>query len=290
VYCRFLIAGYCNGMVAIYDITTTSPLLLDYEKDSLQDITVISPFWTFQAHLGPVTGVNFDPAAPRHFITASKDRYLKVWDLDLRQEVESRKIGLVMDSCWIRGWIHVAITMDAAISNLSCQHNFVRFYQLGSIQARPTCAEFTDISSISFHDGITLQATERGSVTSTYFDNFWRETDYERNKKKHNVVNISTLTLDESSFEPLANNPDKPIDGEVSKEQPRVILTFKRERVKTTLPDPKPQFFEDYARFLPYIRINKIAWSPLGGFFATGYRCGLLTVSPANFDSLYAGR
>lgn len=37
-----------------------------------------------------------------------------------------------------------------------------------------------------------------------------------------------------------------------------VISFFAFLQVKSILPDAKPQFFEDYVRFLPFLRINKV--------------------------------
>lgn len=109
--------AYSGGVVAVFDVTTTSPLLMETVNDDSQTTTtIINPFWCFQAHLGPVTGICFDPMSSRFFVTGSKDRHMKLWDLHLRQELESRKVGLIHDICWVRGWINLAVAVDAAIS------------------------------------------------------------------------------------------------------------------------------------------------------------------------------
>lgn len=114
---RFLAVAYYSGVVAVFDVQTTSTLLAENVIEDSQDTTrIVNPFWCFQAHLGPINGLSFDPMSPRFFVTGSKDRNLKLWDLHLRQEIECRKIGLIHDICWVRGWINVAVAVDAAIS------------------------------------------------------------------------------------------------------------------------------------------------------------------------------
>ena len=48
---RFIVAGFANGVVGIWDLGTKSPLLLKEET--------IYPVWSFYSHSGIVTGESF---------------------------------------------------------------------------------------------------------------------------------------------------------------------------------------------------------------------------------------
>jgi len=81
----------------------------------------LNPMWHIPAHFSPVTAINIDPKTPRYFYTGSMDRTIRAWDLELRQEMECKKVGGIIDMCWVRGWIHLGVSVDAAVSyvNLS---------------------------------------------------------------------------------------------------------------------------------------------------------------------------
>lgn len=111
-----MVTGYASGLLAVFDLETKSKLLQIAGKDEDVPVMIFYPFWVFRGHKWPVMGIHIDPGNPRYFYTASMDRYLKSWDMDLRLEIEAKKIGMVIDTCWIRGWIHLAASTDLAVS------------------------------------------------------------------------------------------------------------------------------------------------------------------------------
>jgi WD40 repeat protein len=108
VFYRYAVAGFVSGLVAVFDLETTSKLLKKYEVDeSGTSVLTYFPFWLINTHLAAVTGVHIDPVCPRFFYTGSMDRTLKAWDMDLRSEIETKKVGCMIDSCFVRGTSYV---------------------------------------------------------------------------------------------------------------------------------------------------------------------------------------
>ena len=112
---RLLAAGYGSGLVAIFDVPSRSRLLRKSVVMDDKDCTVeILPFWYIRAHTDVVSVVTFASFRSRYLISCSHDYYIKTWDLEQRREVESKKIGMVLDAVWIRGWVHLAVAADYA--------------------------------------------------------------------------------------------------------------------------------------------------------------------------------
>ncbi|CAL8143851.1 unnamed protein product [Orchesella dallaii] len=401
---RFMAVGYANGVVAVFDLQTTSPLLTQTTCDDNAKITVINPFWTFHGHRLPVRGIRFDPMNPRYLVTASQDRTIKVWDTYIRAERDNKRVGIALDLCWVRGWMHQIAAFETFVSNQSAMYNYVRVFQIGSGTGRATCPEIFNPTTVDFYHGLTIQGTDDGLVSATYYDIFWRECDFERNRKKKNLVRLSNISIDRSSytpinssdfsvtlkkltnavmsskaylepaavdeydgtyqvclegkfcgmdiFEPLPNT--NTVDGSLKKtinpvgvdiktmnakakrrksvnrdedenegtlnqshqgekvdiiqksnnrdgllpvfdvnirdETPKVILSFVKERPNSAVPNDKLELakFEELIRFQPFLRVNKVSWSPKGDVIAVGYRNGLISLIPGSFDDIFA--
>jgi len=203
--------------------------------------------------------------------------------------MECKKVGCVIDMCWIRGWIHLGVSVDAAVSNPSSQYNFLRFYTVGNVLSRPNIVEYMNVISTNFFEGMILSGCENGRVTISYYDAFWKECDYDRNKKKKNVINIGRVNVDENAFEPIpyAKN-EQDIIPFPEGEEPRLTFTFCRDRCQGSQEfEPSRDEVENIYRFYKYIRINKVCWAPDGKYVTIGYRNGLFAIIPADFDKLF---
>ena len=72
----WIAASFTSGVVALWHITTTSPLL--------RTSSFILPTQAWLAHTSSVTGLSLSPYGgedPRHLLTGSTDRCYKFWDL-----------------------------------------------------------------------------------------------------------------------------------------------------------------------------------------------------------------
>lgn len=101
-------------MIAVYDLNTTSPLLVQTHDEI--GVMVVNPFWAFAGHHLPVRGICFNPTNPRYLATAGHDRTMKIWDIDMRSERDSKRIGMALDMCWIRGWVHQALSCESHVA------------------------------------------------------------------------------------------------------------------------------------------------------------------------------
>lgn len=195
---KYLAAGYADGTIAVFDVKTQSDLLLDRTSNR---VTVINPFWTFNGHRLGVKGIVFDPSNARYLVTCGMDRQMKVWDLDTRTERDNKRTGLCLDLCWIRGWMHQVASFENLVAYQSAMHNYVRVFQMGSVIGKPSSAEIFNVTSLDFYHGLTVQGSDDGRVNCTYYDWFWRECDYERNRRKKNLCVLSSVEVDRQSYE-----------------------------------------------------------------------------------------
>ena len=106
---RHLAAGYSSGLVAVWDLATTSSLLRTSP-------TTLLPHLTWAAHCGSVTGVSFRPDAaerPRFLVSGGSDRHYRFWDLqDPGAPVQEVKRGLVTAVEWLPGWAAATVAYD----------------------------------------------------------------------------------------------------------------------------------------------------------------------------------
>ena len=65
--------GYHSGLVAMYDLTTESPLLV------AMDTRTLSPYRTILAHLREVTRVRCSVNNPDVIVTGGVDQRLRIW-------------------------------------------------------------------------------------------------------------------------------------------------------------------------------------------------------------------
>ncbi|XP_046374576.2 general transcription factor 3C polypeptide 2-like isoform X1 [Haliotis rufescens] len=75
---QFILAGYSQGCVQVYDLITTSPLLRVLNNT----VESIFPSRAFPAHLRAVTGCSWSETVPSCFSTAGRDKVVMFWDMD----------------------------------------------------------------------------------------------------------------------------------------------------------------------------------------------------------------
>lgn len=126
---KFIVAGFANGIVGLWDIHTKSPLLLS--GDSLL------PVWSFYAHSSVVTAVSLSPhhSDARFLATASTDRTVKLWDRhDLAVPISWSKRSRVTDIRWRRHWPGVLLCVEDVCALFRCSTVFYDFGYTGNKQ------------------------------------------------------------------------------------------------------------------------------------------------------------
>jgi len=127
---RFIIAGFANGVVAVWNLKTQSPLLLNDK--------VLYPIWSFYAHSSVVTAVSLSPHHndARFIVTASVDRSVKLWDrYDCALPVCWSKRSRVTDIKWRRHWPGVLVCVEDVCALFRSTTMFYDFGYTGNKQA-----------------------------------------------------------------------------------------------------------------------------------------------------------
>ncbi|XP_046574621.1 general transcription factor 3C polypeptide 2-like [Haliotis rubra] len=75
---QYILAGYSQGCVQVYDLLTTSPLLRVLANTGES----ILPSRAFPAHLRAVTGCAWSETIPSCFSTAGRDKVVMFWDMN----------------------------------------------------------------------------------------------------------------------------------------------------------------------------------------------------------------
>ena len=136
----YLAACFTSGMVSLWHLTTTSPLLRS------EDTIVASPTWP--AHYGRTTGVSLSIGTqpiPTHVVTGGgQDHCYKFWDLRGIYPVELRvvKQGMILDVKWISGRSGACVIFD----DLSKSGLLV--VEAGS-HSTPVCPMVSEVSSVT---------------------------------------------------------------------------------------------------------------------------------------------
>ena len=106
---EYLAASFVSGMVAVWHLTTRSPLLR-------QETSVVLPVQTWLAHHGNAGGVSLCPGRepePRYLVTGGSDRCYRFWDLrDTSVPLQEQKKGLVSDVAWVSSWTGAGVSYD----------------------------------------------------------------------------------------------------------------------------------------------------------------------------------
>ncbi|KAF5289007.1 hypothetical protein FQA39_LY03886 [Lamprigera yunnana] len=109
---QFLAAGYANGVIGIFELTTQSPLLV-FDND--QDIRTVIPYQIIPAHRHAVTALHLYHLndGRRWLMSGSIDRNIKYWDLDNPAvPISSFTKLIVTDGAWLNHWLTSLHTFD----------------------------------------------------------------------------------------------------------------------------------------------------------------------------------
>ncbi|KAK0182296.1 hypothetical protein PV327_000448 [Microctonus hyperodae] len=103
-------AGFTNGYVGLWDLTSKSPLLVTKSNATL----IITSYRNFYAHAQAVTGITIIPLkGKRYLATTSIDRNSKFWDLeDVSSCISVVKKGVAVNSTWISHWPNIYTSYD----------------------------------------------------------------------------------------------------------------------------------------------------------------------------------
>ncbi|XP_070520236.1 uncharacterized protein [Cardiocondyla obscurior] len=106
-------AGFSNGYIGLWDLTTTSPLLFAMRKNT----KFIDTFKHFFAHHNTITMIALFPhGKSRYLASASVDKSYKFWDLeDTGAPQMCAKKGIVSNGTWMTHWPCAVLSFDDAV-------------------------------------------------------------------------------------------------------------------------------------------------------------------------------
>lgn len=206
-------AGYCNGMVALWDLETLPPLLWDAEHSTLK------PFQCFQAHLTVISALSFNPEYDgRFFMTGSHDRGVKFWDMeDLSAPMTHHRRGYVTDGVWLNLWISSITSYDDAFQHEHTNSTLhpVRDY---GYKPYPLLTQNSVAWCLSYNEWInaTAQGSEAGEIVVTFSSQLMRGLDNEKSSIDKRIM---------ASYTQLK----KLISGNSSTKQLGEVVTWKPE-------------------------------------------------------------
>ncbi|KAF6211043.1 hypothetical protein GE061_014156 [Apolygus lucorum] len=102
---RFIAAGFTNGLVAVWDLTTTSSLL--------KSGNTILPFKSFHPHLSIISALSFCPVNEYYIATGCAEKSAKFWNLhDTTYNHGEFTRGLVTGVAWLPHWMSALNSLD----------------------------------------------------------------------------------------------------------------------------------------------------------------------------------
>ncbi|CAG5928423.1 unnamed protein product [Menidia menidia] len=111
---NIIAAGFYDGSVGLWDLSTKSALLRVREPD--RSMTLL-PFRCLQAHDHAVLALAFCPASRHLLTTAGEDRFVKTWDLRRPCDpITAQKRNLSTEICWPLNAPGLLITEDCAFA------------------------------------------------------------------------------------------------------------------------------------------------------------------------------
>ncbi|XP_018045554.1 PREDICTED: general transcription factor 3C polypeptide 2-like, partial [Atta colombica] len=106
-------AGFSNGYIGLWRLTTISPLLLNVRMNT----KFINVYQHFFAHYNAITMIAFVPYDKSRFLaSASVDKSYKFWDLEETSAPQSYiKKGIVSNGAWMMNWPCAILSFDDAL-------------------------------------------------------------------------------------------------------------------------------------------------------------------------------
>ncbi|XP_063992288.1 general transcription factor 3C polypeptide 2-like [Diachasmimorpha longicaudata] len=283
--------GFADGYVALWNLTTKSPLLRTEESSIIH----LQPFMHFFAHHHAVMFVTVVPLKEtRYLVTAGMDRYAKIWDLeDTRLPFWIFKKGVAVNGTWMTHWPTIFTSYDDVLGMSRTMTYIASVRESASrfVSVLGTNSPVYAIASSDWANGI-CQGTAAGEVVACFppqllytkemsriMDTRWLVSNIEvvdfqkkivdEGKKKEYEYRPETYEECQEKFGvAFRDDLDNTRNTRVSRNQRKVGLT------PNTM---KKVAVEQY----PFAAINRISWNPNSWSYlwiAVGYRNGFIRI------------
>ncbi|XP_018561078.1 uncharacterized protein LOC108903390 [Anoplophora glabripennis] len=316
----YIAVGYTDGVVALFDLNTTSNLLIGRDKDGCK---VLLPFRSFQPHTHVVTVVDLIHLGDgkRWLLTGSFDRNIIVWDLSNDLKIVSRR-NILSDGLWLTNWIAFLSAVDESSTRQSSVPTLLasyRDYLYEHVNLVSSSSTVKTISSSNWLNGI-LYCNAVGQITAIFpaqllfgldtdkhlksyiypfgytklIDKHLRPeerlTEAERRKsvteisKKRDVDNVDHILTENVFDEPITYQ-------ECSKKYGLLFCDVKMDSINNFHKEGKKtgsseEVETSKANLYAMHAINKVAFNPnlqASLYYATGYQAGFVRVTYMKF-------
>ncbi|KAK9888369.1 hypothetical protein WA026_000622 [Henosepilachna vigintioctopunctata] len=207
---KYLAAGYTNGMVAIFYLSSTSEVLR--KNDS--NIDTLIPYKTFQAHYHHISTITLHHLNDgcRWLLTGSYDRAVSLWDLnETSAPVQTIKRNIVNDAIWMTNWLCHVIAYDEAstIGQASSIMQQTRDFLSDPLYLFHCSAAITSITGSDWLNGI-IQANAVGEIFATFPKQIMMNLNWKYLKNKKLLFGYTTLVEKRKTVEErLRENSEK---------------------------------------------------------------------------------
>lgn len=293
---RIVAAGFVNGIIAVWDLTTQSKLLRSHSNK------VLHPFKIFQAHNSFITGICLSPESEDFLASSSFDKSFKFWDLrDTTAPQSITKRGLFTGIDWLRHWMmavtsyDIAYTMSQTTVSLSSIREFMQpamqvVTSINSTSWGVSANDWLNCLAASYDNGQAMVIFALKHVVTTHKDK----------KKYSKVVVQSSLEELPKSNEEEACSSSATSSGENIGKGYLPLTGYDCASRKYGLKIKTDAAVKEFGRVdllqentsegmidvYPLNSINKIAWNPNEQSFcylALGYQSGFLLVVKLSF-------
>ncbi|XP_026824168.1 general transcription factor 3C polypeptide 2 isoform X2 [Ooceraea biroi] len=294
---NIIAAGFTNGYIALWNLTSTSPFVLNVQENT----KYLNAFKHFFAHHNPVTMVAIVPYhGSRYLASASTDRTYKFWDLeDTSAPQNCTKKGIITDGVWMTHWPCAVLSFDDALGYKHTNSCLITLREMGYkyCPLLPTSSPTYAIAASDHSNGIT-HGTLTGEVITIFphemlyldkilskkklLNSFIETVDFSREQHNNSSKNSEDKTEEGSkdyNYMPEKYDECKDRFGMIFYDdltKPRETFTKEGKRQSTVLLEKlKRTHIEQY----PFTSANKVAWNPNAWSYlwlAVGYQNGLV--------------
>ncbi|XP_033229922.1 uncharacterized protein LOC117181408 isoform X2 [Belonocnema kinseyi] len=297
---NILAAGFSNGYIALWNLTTQSSLL----KKKQGSTTLLNSFRHFYAHHHSVSMISMIPYGEKRFLaSAGIDRCYKVWDLEQPNCVECVTTrGLAVDGAWMNNWPCAVLSYDDALglSHTNSQliplreHSYKYFPILATNSA-------TYAISVSDHANAIAQGNQAGEIVTIFpHQVLYKDIENYLNKKRwlcsyvqvtdfkssENVEDDSSkIEKKEYRYKPATYSECSERFGISFSDDFKTFRTCKAKQLKEKVM-PTDQLETVSVEQYPFASVNRISWNPNAWsylWFAAGYQNGFIRI--LNFNS-----
>ncbi|XP_077989898.1 uncharacterized protein LOC144444358 [Glandiceps talaboti] len=229
---RKIVAGYVNGVIALWDLHTTSPLL----KTTSPTCTpaVFSPYHSFQAHSNFVSDVSWCKTSEHFLASCGADRYLNFWDLrSTSWPVNFMVRGSLTQCYWSSHWNGCCVGQDNSVTG-SRNHYGVHFIETGFLQQKPLYLMNINscIWGITFSEWLNTLATcdTVGRVIGSVLPNIYRFNKHSKGAHRSRFLVYSVAVEKKSSLDRKEAKAQKMEEQSTNE----AIINSKTDSIRTT--------------------------------------------------------